>query len=84
MSYLLQLNEAARLTPNHLLKKQLRDCASDLRRAVDALAADVTEDNGKAVVACFARGWRLLQRAKNTTPPGGRGGAKKEGARLAA
>lgn len=84
MSYLFKLNEAARLTPNHTLKRQLRECASDIRASVNMLYLDVTEENARAVSGAFARGWRLLKRAENDTPPGGQGGALKEGARLAA
>jgi hypothetical protein len=76
-SFVLQLNEAARQCPNLMTKKQLRDCAADLKAACVAIGAACTLENGKRVSSLFARGWRLLCIAQATTP-GGNGARMKE------
>lgn len=83
VSFVKLLNDAADKTPNHLLRRQLKFIASEMKATVAALTDDITIANVRKLNELAARGWRKLQVAKNT-PPIGHGGKLKEPARLAA
>lgn len=83
VSFVKTLNDSADKCPNHLVRKQLKDIAAEMKATVNTLASDITVANVRKLSELAARGWRKLQVANNT-PPIGTGGKLKEPARLAA
>lgn len=83
-SILFELNDAARITPNMDQRKALKDMALNLGVVIDALAENPTTDMMISLNGLWARAVRLLAIAQNANPPAGKGGAEREGAKLAA
>jgi hypothetical protein len=77
------LNERARTCPDVLQQKLLKDMALEVRQALDALHKAPTVTAMQDLNGLWVRAVNMLHRTEpNTQPP--RGGAFREGARLAA
>lgn len=73
-SLLFELNEAARLCPNLLTQKQLRDAAAELRSALVALADNPATPLMAQLQCVWSKALRLLSRAPASPDGGGSGG----------
>lgn len=81
---LFQLREAARTEADELIKFNLKMIADELDSAIVKFALSATADNLQKVNGHWSHGVRMLDFAGKRPGNGGRGGAFKEGALLAA
>jgi hypothetical protein len=79
-----ELNEAARVCPDVLLRKLLKDCAIEIDLAIKALCADATGQNLARLNGAWAHAGSVLEKAKTCFDPAPNGAGMREPARLAA
>lgn len=73
-SFLFDLREAARVCPDVLVAKLLKDAANLVRVKLDVLHADPTAENMRELNAAWVRAQKVLDMSTMSTPPESTGG----------
>lgn len=81
-TFLLELREAARVEPDHLVKFNLGLVADELTKAIRAFTDNPTAATLTALNSHWAHGWRLLKYATGRSGGGGNGAGLREPALL--